>query len=309
MEKQIDVSVVFVNYKTPKLTLEAIESVIEKSSGFSYEIIVVDNSCDSQELIELNNLIGNKAKIIDAKANLGFGKANNMATSYTKGKYLFFLNTDTLLINNAIFELYNFLENNINVGIVGSNLFTFDNKPNHSYHKNIKNIKSDVSDYSIFTTIRNLILKKRKDFNFKNKPLEIEGYVCGAALMIRDELFKKLNGFDKDIFMYAEEALLCYRAKKEYNYKIFNIPSSKIMHLEGGSVKKNVSSNKVDMYIDGNYIYYKKISDEINAKKYLIKVKKAISRKIFFAKMFKKDIVEELKKYSDGYKRKIEKIK
>lgn len=47
---------------------------------------------------------------IDAKDNLGFEKANNLGAKNAKGRYLCFLNTDTLLINNAIYELKKYLE-------------------------------------------------------------------------------------------------------------------------------------------------------------------------------------------------------
>ncbi len=308
MENQVDVSIVFVNYKTPKMTLDAINSVIEKSTGFSYEIIVVDNSNDSKEFEELMALVGDKATVIDAKANLGFGKANNLGVSVSKGKYLFFLNTDTFLINNAIKELASYLDLNENVGIVGANLYTKENEPNHSFHKKLKNIKADKADYSIFTSIRNKIIKDRVDFNFKGMPMEIEGYVCGAALMIRHDLFDKMNGFEKDIFMYAEESLLCFRTINEFNYKIFNVPSAKIIHLEGGSFVKKVTDAKIDMYIDGNYIYYKKAFGDNIALKYVKTMIKVISKKVKFAKIFKKDMVEELCAYIDGYKRKISKI-
>ena len=55
---ELDVSIILVNYKTPYMTKDAIESVISKSSCFSYEIIVVDNSCDEEEYSLLDSIIG-----------------------------------------------------------------------------------------------------------------------------------------------------------------------------------------------------------------------------------------------------------
>ncbi|MBR4770370.1 MAG: oligosaccharide repeat unit polymerase, partial [Clostridia bacterium] len=115
----VDVSVVFVNYFTCDLTCQAIASVRERSRGFTYEIIVVDNSCDEAEFARLTERLQGLATVIDAKGNLGFGRANNLAATKAKGKYLFFLNTDTLLLNNAIFELYAFLEQNPRAGVAG----------------------------------------------------------------------------------------------------------------------------------------------------------------------------------------------
>lgn len=230
----MDVSIIFVNYKTSSLVHDAIHSVKEHSSDFSYEIIVVDNSESEEEFNKLNDLESDDVHLIDAKSNLGFGKANNLGSKIAQGNYLFFLNTDTLLMNNAIYELKKFLDEHDDVGIVGSNLYTKDGKPNSSYYLLEKNIKNENKVSEFHTKIKKILSRKRPDFNYSEKPLKINGYVVGAALMIRKSLFDTLGGFDKDIFMYAEESLLCYRSIHEKEFKIYNVPSSKIVHFEGG---------------------------------------------------------------------------
>lgn len=273
----IDVSIIFVNYKTSYLVKDVIASIKEKSQGFSYELIVVDNS---QDEIEYQKLLENKeATIIDAKGNLGFGKANNLGAKIAKGKYLYFLNTDTLLMNNAIYELKKFLDEHNDVSIVGSNLYTKEGKPNHSFVPFEKNQKNEKKLNSIHVMFKKRVLHRRIDFNFSSKPLEIKGYVCGASLMMRKEDFDKLGGFDKDIFMYAEESLLCYRTIHELNKKIYNVPSSQIIHFEGGSFKKKVSYNHVKTMMDGNVIYYQKAFGNSAAIQYLKDMIKSSNRK------------------------------
>ena len=252
----VDVSIILVNYNTPKLTYEAISSIVEKSLNFSFEIIVIDNSNNLEEFIYLRTIIPITIQIIDAKANLGFGKANNLGALHSNGKFLYFINTDTKLINNAIYELLSFSMHHYPC-IVGSNLYTKDLKPNHSfipYERNAKNIKKSLSWLSI---LKRKIWRKRNDFNYSNKPLELDGYVCGASLMIPKEYFDKVNGFDKDIFMYAEDNLLCYELHKKYGMKLYNVPSSKIIHYEGGSFD-NQSENHIKRIIDGNKVYFTK---------------------------------------------------
>ena len=281
------VSIIFVNYKTPKMTSEAILSVKEKTKDTSYEIIVVDNSCDEKEYKELVNTINdNNILIIDAKENLGFGKANNLGAKYAKGKYLLFLNTDTLLINDAISILADFLDKNDSVGVVGPNIYDRNNRPYHSFIKFEKNIKTIKRKDNLFYYLKRLVLKKRNDFNYTNNSLKIDGYICGACLMIRSTLFIQLNGFDKDIFMYAEETLLCHQVINKSNYKIYNIPQAKIIHFEGGSFKEIKESN-AKFIIDGNYIYFKKAYNEDTAKCYLKKYHKIIRLKITLLKLIK----------------------
>lgn len=281
------VSVIFVNYKTPKMTADAINSVKEKTKDVTYEIIVVDNSCDKNEYNELVNEINDaNIKIIDAKENLGFGKANNLGSTYAKGEYLFFLNTDTLLLNDAISILANYLDSNSNVGIVGGNLYTKNMKPHHSFYNKVVDFKSDKKEQKIFSIILKLIINKNKyEFNFTGLPKRIKGYICGADLMIRKNTFLKINGFEKDIFMYAEDTMLCYRVITDLNMDIYNIPSAKIIHYEGKSFT-HFSEFKGKIYIEAKYTYYTKIFGLDMAKKYLHTMYKLFKRKANFFKLF-----------------------
>ncbi len=289
-----DVSIILVNYKTSDLVFDVIESIESKSVGFTYEIIVVDNSNDISEFDKLLPLKEKSVRLIDAKANLGFGKANNIGANIAEGKYLYFLNTDTLLINNAIFELKKFLDENDNVGIAGSNLYTTDMQPNFSFDRYEKNLKSEKKGNSIKTSIKRRALNKRDGFNYSNAPMKLGGCVVGASLMIRKELFSELGGFDKDIFMYAEESLLCYRLINELHKDVYNVPSSKIMHFEGGSQTSSTSYQKAKMWLDGTYIYYEKVFGGEAAIKFLndrlrLEKKKSIVYKLLMMRSKAKD--------------------
>lgn len=290
------VSIIFVNYKTSKMTADAINSVKEKTKNVTYEIIVVDNSCDKNEFNELVCTINdNNIKIIDAMDNLGFGKANNLGSKYASGEYLFFLNTDTLLINDAISILAKYLDEHNDVGVVGPNLYTKDLKPNHSFIKKERNLKNDKASESVFMYLKKIVSNKRNDFNYTSSTIDINGYICGAALMIRKDVFSKLNGFDKDIFMYAEETLLNYRVKNELNYDIVNVPTAKIIHFDGGSFNK-LSNQRARFIIDGNFIYYTKAFGFNIAIKYLKTLKRLYIRKIALFKIInKKEKIQEYK--------------
>ena len=104
MEKyQFDVSIILVNYNTTDLLLQAIQSVFEKSSGFSFEIIVVDNSSQENPEQALLKSFDNKVTFLRLSENIGFGRANNEGIKIAKGRNIFLLNTDTYLLNNAIY--------------------------------------------------------------------------------------------------------------------------------------------------------------------------------------------------------------
>lgn len=259
----IDVSVVLVNYNSSKLLENCLESLIKHSKNFCYEIIVIDNTCSDIEKTKLESL-GNrfKFKLIYSK-NVGFGNANNLAAKSANGKYLFFLNCDTVLISNACYELFNYLESNPNVGVAGSNLYNDDKKPNYSFQYCEKNYKNEI----VYSSL--IFKKKNKTFNYTNQPLKIYGYVSGACLMISKKNFDIIGGFPKDIFLYAEEAYLCYQVIHKLNLEVYNVPSSKIIHLEGRSF--STSESRIRHACNGNYVYYKLLFGDEIALKYLKK--------------------------------------
>lgn len=292
--ESIDVSIILINYKNAKLTSDAVDSVIEKSRGFSYEIIVVDNSNDSAEFAALSKLLEGKAICVDAKANLGFGKGNNLGVVQSKGKYVHFLNNDTLLMNNAICELFRFLEEHHAAGIAGSNLYSLDGKPNHSFTPYVSTAKDPLKSSSILAIIRRHLLR-RPDFNYGCKPLKIGGHVVGASLMISRADFDRLGGFDKDIFMYAEEALLCYRLINELGLEIYNVPSSKIIHFEGrsfGETPKAMTPWRAKECANGMAIYLKRAFGEEEAIAFFRNTIKAENKILRLAKLTRKGDAE-----------------
>lgn len=104
----MDVSVIIVSYNTCDLLKKCICSILEKTKGVSFEIIVVDNH-SSDESVKVITESFPEVKIISLEENLGFGRANNWGSYKSIGKYLFFLNPDTILLNDAISILVEFL--------------------------------------------------------------------------------------------------------------------------------------------------------------------------------------------------------
>lgn len=310
----MDVSVIIVNYNTSNLTINAINSFIEKSSGFSYEIIVVDNSQTEDDYKALSSYFSKneKIKIKYSGSNLGFGKGNNLGVLNSIGEYIYFLNEDTLQINNACFELLNVIRNNNEIGAVTSNLYKKDGvTPTSSFDANICDYKNEKKHCSF---IRELLKKKKLDknsFNYTDELLEIKGFPIMASTMVRRSDFLALGGFDKDIFLYSEDVLLGYRIMHELNKKIISVPSSKVIHLEGGSdLYKQTSLFKARAVMDGKTIYFTKTYGTKIAYK-VLKMQRKFHRKCYFAYALclKKDHKQSQKNYLTAIKEEIKKIK
>ena len=262
----MDVSVIIVNYNTLELTKNTINSVIEKTEDINYEIILVDNASTDGSIEYFEEKYRNKIIFLKNKENLGFGKANNRGIEIANGKYIFLLNSDTLLINNAIRIFYEYMENNLNVGVCGGNLYDLNLKPAHSFLPELPyiSLKTEIDIALNFPKKIIFRMKKiREDFNYLNIPKEV-GYITGADMFIRKEVLEKSGNFDKDFFMYSEETELTYRIKKN-NYKVMSVPEAKIIHLEGKSTK--FKENKYHMFLESKYKYYYKTSSLRDCKK------------------------------------------
>ena len=81
-----DVSIIFVNYNTANLLVQAIQSVYEKSSGFSFEIIVVDNNSTENPQHILDTIFDRRIKFLRLSENVGFGRANNEGIKVAHGR-------------------------------------------------------------------------------------------------------------------------------------------------------------------------------------------------------------------------------
>jgi GT2 family glycosyltransferase len=128
----MDVSIIIVNNNTNRWTQDRIDCVFDKTKGLEFEVIVVDNgSTDgSKEHFEKDDRI----KYIYCIENMGFGRVNNLGFKHAKGDYVFLLNSDTCLINNAILEFYYYMRSApLNVGCLGCLMMDREGMPIHSY--------------------------------------------------------------------------------------------------------------------------------------------------------------------------------
>ncbi len=256
----MDVSIIIVNYNTKRLTCQCIDSIIEKTEGVSFEIIVVDNNSTdgSQELLSHDNRI----VFIEAGENLGFGKANNLGFKKSTGKYLFFLNSDTILLNNALLYFFDFYESfKGRIGGVGCLLENDKGFHIHSY-ADFPCLKSVLCGFCVafLSKISNKRTKVDIDKAVKTNEYFFVDYVTGADLFVDRKIVEQYGAFDPDFFMYYEETEMQKRWNKN-GYKSVIIREPRIIHLEGCSVgkqKESLNERKFFMNLKSQRMYFKK---------------------------------------------------
>jgi GT2 family glycosyltransferase len=254
MYQNMNISIIIVSYNTKALLKQCLISVFEKTQGVNFEVIVVDNASQdgSQQMVQKGFP---NVTLIESPANIGFGRANNLGAKYAQGKYLFFLNPDTILLNNAVKILAEFLDNNPKVGICGGNLFDENRNPTLSYKMFLPSILWELNELSL-DLLAKLLYGENRFFNHTCQVKEVGGYITGADIMISRSLFDQLSGFDPDFFVYFEETELSFRVKKA-GYKIYSVPQAEIIHLEGQTFSENWN-RKARLFSESRKIYYKK---------------------------------------------------
>lgn len=293
----MDISIIIVNYNTLELTKNTIDSVIEKTTGIKYEIILVDNASTDGSIEYFEKNYKDKIIFLKNKENLGFGRANNKGIEIAKGKFIFLLNSDTLLINNAIKILFDYMKLNSKVGVCGGNLYDIKLNPVHSYLEKIPSIKTEINYFfNILGKVLKKISKRRDDFNYSKLVKEV-GYITGADMMIRKSVLEKVGVFDEIFFMYSEEAELTYRIKQA-GYKIMSVPMAQIIHLEGKSTK--FKDKKFRMYLESKYKYFYKVYGIESCKKFYFISQIGYFLRLFFS--FNKDYYQMNKINKEEYK-------
>lgn len=247
----MDVSIIIVNYNTRDLTLQCLRSVYEKTTGLSFEVIIVDNASSDDSLAQVKKEFP-QATLIESAENLGFGRANNLGFEYSSGEYIFLLNSDTILINNAIELLWKFLKEHSEIAIVGGQLFEEDGKTTtHSFSYLFPSLLMEL-DILLRGCITSWIENRRLKYITRDG-FDKVAYITGADMMLRRSDIQQYGFFDSSFFLYFEETELSCRYHRNGKLSVF-FPKAKIIHIAGGSFPLAKARSK--FYLEGRRNYY-----------------------------------------------------
>lgn len=250
----MDLSIVIVNYRTFELTKNTIDSIFQYEYPFTLEVIVVDNASGDDSLTRLQDYFKGNVKFIASKENNGFAAGNNQALEIAKGRYVLLLNSDTIVWENTLKNIYDYMEQHSDVGAAGCRVLLENGDLDKACKRTFPNVKN--SFFRLFHIPTN---SKDDNYNLDNLPDdEIYEIDCltGAFMFIRKEALDEIGFLDETFFMYGEDIDLCYRIKQA-GWKIVYYGKSKITHLKGASSKKQKSKLIYEFY-RAMYIYYKK---------------------------------------------------
>jgi len=251
--KQIDLSIVTVNYKSWSLLETYLASFEKNPPKLSYEIIVVDNDSQDGRLDNFAKLYP-RVNFIKNTGNHGFSHGCNLGALHAGGEYLLFLNPDTELTeDNAIDEMHRFLESRPDVGIVSCRTTT---------PKGIGREIAFTSPWLLVSLVKQVYKYINKEKIKSKYPEDTDvwypEWITGSVVFMHSQLFNDIGKWnEKRYWMYHEDPDLCLRVRKE-GKKIALLRNVSIKHIDGGVSRSSVEStirSKTEVIVSAhNYI-------------------------------------------------------
>lgn len=240
------ISIIIPVYNNFISTINCLKSIHKYARNISFEIILIDDySNDATLFIHkfINNII-----IVRNKKNLGYIKSCNHGANISKGKFLYFMNNDTIAHKDWLHELIETFSYIKNAGVVGSKIVRLNGK--------LQEVGLAIYNDKIVSHI-----DPNPNSNSNNYLKKVD-YVSGCSLMTPKKLFQKIGGFD-EIYApaYCDDSDYCMAVTQE-GYSVYVQPSSLITHL--GSCSYNTTS--IDLMRRNNVLLRKKWANIFNNK-------------------------------------------
>jgi hypothetical protein len=242
----VTVSIIVVNYNTRDLTVACIHSIIDKTHGCSYEIILVDNastecaaSIFKQEFPEIH--------LIKNEINSGFAIGNNVGVAKAKGTYILLLNSDTELVNDAVSIALREMQRDSRIGALSARLIYTDGRaqPVAGRFPSLKTEWYELLRVYKFETDNNKRVRLHGDLWDYTKSTQTD-WLWGAFLLMPASVVKQFPNqkLHEDFFMYYEDVQWCYFIKHTLMLKVVYCAEPIVIHHIGGSsITKDPEAN------------------------------------------------------------------
>ncbi len=240
--KNLDLSIIIVSFNTADLTVACLKSVYENTSDISFEVIVVDNlskdtSLDAMEHFKKNlGADSGTLTIIANKENSGFSRANNIGIKKSKGRYVLFLNSDTVVPKDTLSAMVKFMDTQGDAGAATCFVRLADGTLDDAAHRGFPTPWNALCHFSGLSKL----FPKTMLFNGYHMAWQSLGKIheidalAGAFMIVRREAGEEAMWWDEDYFFYGEDIDFCYMLKK-HDWKIYFVPTVEILHLKGAS--------------------------------------------------------------------------
>lgn len=241
------ISIVIVSYNVSKLLDECLQSVARALQGIDGEVFVVDNHSVDKTIAMLKEKHP-EVKVIANEENVGFSRANNQAIRLSEAKYVLLLNPDTVVYENTLHGVLDFMDKHPEAGGAGVRMLT---REGHRAPESRRSIPTPwVAMLKMLGATRRYYMSHLS----WDEPGQIEA-VSGAFFLVRRKALDQVGLLDEDYFMYGEDIDLSYRLLKG-GWQNWYLPYD-IIHYKGESTQKS-SFRYVHTFYQAMLIFFRK---------------------------------------------------
>lgn len=276
----VKISIVIVNYRVKHFLEQALRSVRAALTvhPMEAEIFVVDNHSQDDSLDYLTPLFPEVRFIANAE-NVGFARANNQAMALATGEYILLLNPDTVIAEDTLQEVCQFMDTHPDAGGVGVKMLDGNGR---FLPESKRGFPSPWVSFCKIFGLSSLFPHSPLFGRYHMKYLSPDEYhridiLSGAFMLMRRATLDKSGLLDEDFFMYGEDIDLSYRLVLA-GYHNYYVPTP-IIHYKGESTKKG-SLRYVRIFYEAMLIFFKKHYPHYSKGYYL-----AVKFSIFFRAM------------------------
>ncbi|MCE5187073.1 MAG: glycosyltransferase family 2 protein [Planctomycetaceae bacterium] len=233
----MDLSIVLVNWNTRQILAGCLDSIYEQTRGITFEVLVVDNASTDGSARMVRDRFP-QATLVANEQNRGFAAANNQGIRMAKGDYILLLNSDTLVLDNALAKSVEFARRHPEAGVVGCRVLNADRslQPSCFMYPSLLNLFLLTTYLSRLFRRHPFFGRERMGWWDRSNVREVE-VVTGCFMLVRRRAFESVGLLDEAYFMYGEETDWCCRAHRA-GWKLLFTPDAEIVHLGGASSRQ-----------------------------------------------------------------------
>ena len=242
-----ELSVILVSFNDRIHLEKCLQSLKGFPPGVDLEIVLVDNNSSDGS----PDLVKNKfpeVKLLCAGDNLGFAKANNLGISASAGEFVLFLNSDTIVTDQALAVLLDEMKGNPSLGAAGPALLSGQETYQVSFGKKV-DFFSEFIQKGFFNFYYAKTLKS-------NQKVRDVGWLSAACLLVRRTALEEAGCFDENYFLYFEDIDLCYKIRQK-GWILRLCPQAQIIHIGGTSTSAVKNSSRYHYRKSQIYFYRK----------------------------------------------------
>ena len=225
-------SVVIVSYNTQADLERCLRSLSDTPPAIVLDVVVVDNASGdgSPEWVRANCPA---VRLIEAGANIGFARANNLGIRATASELVLLLNPDTVVPPSAIDRMVGLLDRHPGVAALGPRLIDGAGNPELSWGAMI----SPAAEWRQKRLVRRLAARDATtlaEVDRMSREERVVDWVSGACLLVRRAAAEAVGLLDERFFMYTEDVDFCASLRARGGQILFS-PAAEIIHLRGRS--------------------------------------------------------------------------